>query len=119
MTVEPVTRIEGTALPLDRADVDTDQIIPAQYLKRIERTGFGPFLFDEWRKDPSFVLNDERYSGATILLAGPNFGAGEREESAEAMIFSQTLRWGAVNRPPSQSENAGARNSERERGARG
>ena len=68
--MEPITRIEGTAVPLDRADVDTDQIIPAQYLKRIERTGFGPFLFDEWRKDPGFVLNDERYAGATILLAG-------------------------------------------------
>ena len=62
--MEPVTRIEGTALPLDRADVDTDQIIPAQYLKRIERTGFGPFLFDEWRKDPAFVLNDPRFDGA-------------------------------------------------------
>src|SRR4029453_17571233 len=65
--MEPVSRIEGTAVPLDRADVDTDQIIPAQYLKRIERTGFGPFLFDEWRKGPDFVLNDERYAGATIL----------------------------------------------------
>ena len=56
--MEPIVRIEGTALPLDRADVDTDQIIPAQYLKRIERTGFGAYLFDEWRKDPDFVLND-------------------------------------------------------------
>ena len=68
--MEPVRRIEGTAVPLDRSDVDTDQIVPAQFLKRIERTGFGPFLFHEWRKDPSFVLNDERYAGATILLAG-------------------------------------------------
>ena len=66
--MEPITRIEGTAVPLDRADVDTDQIIPAQYLKRIERTGFGPFLFDEWRKDPDFVLNDPRYAGASILI---------------------------------------------------
>ena len=56
--MEPVTRIEGTALPLDRADVDTDQIIPAQYLKRVERTGFGPYLFDEWRKDPAFIFNE-------------------------------------------------------------
>ena len=51
--MEPIGRIEGTALPLDRADVDTDQIIPAEYLKRVERTGFGPFLFDAWRKDPT------------------------------------------------------------------
>jgi 3-isopropylmalate/(R)-2-methylmalate dehydratase small subunit len=80
--MEPVTRIAGRAVPLDRADVDTDQIIPAQYLKRIERTGFGPFLFDEWRKDPDFVLNDERYAGATILLAGPNFGSGSSREHA-------------------------------------
>ena len=56
--MEPISVIEGTALPLDRSDVDTDQIIPAEYLKRIERTGFGPFLFAEWRKDPGFVIND-------------------------------------------------------------
>ena len=80
--MEPVTRIEGTAVPLDRADVDTDQIIPAQYLKRIERTGFGPFLFDEWRKDPDFVLNDPRYAGASILIAGANFGSGSSREHA-------------------------------------
>jgi len=80
--MEPITRIEGTALPLDRSDVDTDQIIPAQYLKRVERTGFGPFLFDEWRKDPDFVLNDERYAGASILLAGANFGCGSSREHA-------------------------------------
>jgi 3-isopropylmalate/(R)-2-methylmalate dehydratase small subunit len=80
--MEAVGRIEGTAVPLDRADVDTDQIIPAQYLKRIERTGFGPFLFDEWRKDPAFVLNDERYRGASILLTGPNFGSGSSREHA-------------------------------------
>jgi 3-isopropylmalate/(R)-2-methylmalate dehydratase small subunit len=80
--VEPVAVIEGTAVPLDRSDVDTDQIIPAQYLKRIERTGFGPFLFDEWRKDPSFVLNDRRYDGASILIAGSNFGSGSSREHA-------------------------------------
>ena len=68
--MEPVRRIEGTGVPLDRSDVDTDQIVPAQFLKRIERTGFGPFLFHEWRKDPTFVLNDERYAGAQILLTG-------------------------------------------------
>jgi 3-isopropylmalate/(R)-2-methylmalate dehydratase small subunit len=80
--MEPMKRIEGTAVPLDRSDVDTDQIIPAQYLKRIERTGFGPFLFDEWRKDPAFVLNDARYEGASILLAGANFGCGSSREHA-------------------------------------
>jgi len=80
--MEPIGRIEGSALPLDRSDVDTDQIIPAEYLKRVERTGFGPFLFDAWRKDPDFILNDARYDGATILLAGPNFGCGSSREHA-------------------------------------
>ena len=80
--MEPIAVIEGTAVPLDRSDVDTDQIIPAQYLKRIERTGFGPFLFDEWRKDPDFVLNDERYRGASVLIAGANFGSGSSREHA-------------------------------------
>ena len=80
--MEPIAIIEGTAVPLDRSDVDTDQIIPAQYLKRIERSGFGPFLFDEWRKDPDFVLNDVRYEGASILIAGANFGSGSSREHA-------------------------------------
>ena len=80
--MEPIKRIEGTALPVDRSDVDTDQIIPAEYLKRIERTGFGSFLFAEWRKDPGFVINDPRYAGATVLLAGPNFGCGSSREHA-------------------------------------
>jgi 3-isopropylmalate/(R)-2-methylmalate dehydratase small subunit len=72
----------GRAAPLDRADVDTDQIIPAEYLRRIERTGFGPFLFDAWRKDPGFVLNRPEYAGATILVTGPNFGCGSSREHA-------------------------------------
>jgi 3-isopropylmalate/(R)-2-methylmalate dehydratase small subunit len=80
--MEPIKTIRGTAVPLDRSDVDTDQIIPAEYLKRVERTGFGPFLFAEWRKDPSFVLNDERYSGASVLITGPNFGCGSSREHA-------------------------------------
>jgi 3-isopropylmalate/(R)-2-methylmalate dehydratase small subunit len=80
--MEPIGRIEGTALPLDRSDVDTDQIIPAEHLKRIERTGFGPFLFEAWRSNPDFILNDARYDGATILLAGPNFGCGSSREHA-------------------------------------
>jgi 3-isopropylmalate/(R)-2-methylmalate dehydratase small subunit len=80
--MEPVRVVAGTALPLDRSDVDTDQIIPAQYLKRVERTGFGPFLFAEWRKDPRFILNDDRYAGASILIAGANFGSGSSREHA-------------------------------------
>jgi 3-isopropylmalate/(R)-2-methylmalate dehydratase small subunit len=90
--MEPISRIEGTALPLDRADVDTDQIIPAVHLKRIERTGFGPFLFDEWRKDPAFVLNDPRYAGASIMLAGPNFGSGSSREHAPWAIEDAGFR---------------------------
>jgi 3-isopropylmalate/(R)-2-methylmalate dehydratase small subunit len=90
--VEPISVIEGTALPLDRADVDTDQIIPAEYLKRVDRTGFGPFLFAEWRKDPSFVLNDEHYAGASILLAGENFGCGSSREHAPWAIEDAGFR---------------------------
>jgi 3-isopropylmalate/(R)-2-methylmalate dehydratase small subunit len=80
--MQPFTAHTGRVLPLDRSDVDTDQIVPAEYLKRVERTGYGQFLFDEWRKDPSFVLNDPRFEGATILLAGPNFGTGSSREHA-------------------------------------
>jgi 3-isopropylmalate/(R)-2-methylmalate dehydratase small subunit len=72
----------GRAAPLPRSDVDTDQIIPSDWLKRVERTGFGRGLFSEWRDEPAFVLNDERYSGATILVAGPNFGVGSSREHA-------------------------------------
>ena len=80
--MEPVRRIQGIAMPLPRSDVDTDQIIPAKYLKLVERTGFGRFLFDAWRKDESFILNDPRYAGAPVLLAGPNFGCGSSREHA-------------------------------------
>ncbi len=80
--MRPIRTITGTALPLDRSDVDTDQIIPAEWLKRVERTGFGEGLFGAWRRDPSFALNDERYNGATILVAGPNFGTGSSREHA-------------------------------------
>lgn len=80
--MEPVRIITGTAVPLDRSDVDTDQIIPAEWLKRVERTGFGQGLFSSWRDDRSFVLNDERFAGATILVAGPNFGTGSSREHA-------------------------------------
>jgi 3-isopropylmalate/(R)-2-methylmalate dehydratase small subunit len=80
--MEPVRRIQGKAMPLNRANVDTDQIIPAKYLKLVERSGFGRFLFDTWRKDESFVLNDPRYEGASVLIAGPNFGCGSSREHA-------------------------------------
>jgi 3-isopropylmalate/(R)-2-methylmalate dehydratase small subunit len=80
--VRAFTSHTGRAIPLELADVDTDQIVPAEHLKRIERTGFGRFLFAEWRQDPGFVLNDPRYRGATILLAGPNFGSGSSREHA-------------------------------------
>ena len=69
-------------MPLDRSDVDTDQIIPSDWLKRVERTGFGAGLFAEWRDDRDFVLNDPEYAGATILVAGPNFGTGSSREHA-------------------------------------
>ncbi|MFZ6005320.1 MAG: 3-isopropylmalate dehydratase small subunit [Actinomycetota bacterium] len=80
--MEPVHIVQGTAVPLDRSDVDTDQIIPAEWLKRVERTGFGKGLFSSWRDDRSFVLNDERFAGATILIGGPNFGTGSSREHA-------------------------------------
>ncbi len=80
--MEPVRVISGRAVPLDRSDVDTDQIIPSEWLKRIERTGFGAGLFAEWRDDPSFVLNQPEFTGATILVAGPNFGTGSSREHA-------------------------------------
>jgi 3-isopropylmalate/(R)-2-methylmalate dehydratase small subunit len=80
--MKPVRIVQGTAVPLDRSDVDTDQIIPAHWLKRVERTGFGRGLFSTWRDDRDFVLNDEHYAGATILVAGPNFGTGSSREHA-------------------------------------
>ncbi len=80
--MKPVQVVTGRAVPLDRSDVDTDQIIPSDWLKRVERTGFGAGLFAEWRDGRSFVLNDERFVGANILVAGPNFGTGSSREHA-------------------------------------
>jgi len=86
--MKPFRNHQGTVAPLDRANVDTDQIIPKQFLKRIERTGFGEFLFYDWRflpngeLDSSFVLNESRYRGASILVAGKNFGCGSSREHA-------------------------------------
>jgi 3-isopropylmalate/(R)-2-methylmalate dehydratase small subunit len=80
--MRPFQRVTGRVAVLDRADVDTDQIIPKQFLKRIERTGYGEFLFFDWRKDPAFELNRPEYEGATILLTGRNFGCGSSREHA-------------------------------------
>jgi 3-isopropylmalate/(R)-2-methylmalate dehydratase small subunit len=86
--MQPFRTHTGKVAPLYRANIDTDQIIPKQFLKRIEKTGFGEFLFNDWRRsadgkpDPNFALNDPRYSGASILVAGKNFGCGSSREHA-------------------------------------
>jgi 3-isopropylmalate/(R)-2-methylmalate dehydratase small subunit len=80
--MDAFTTHTGTAVPLQRSNVDTDQIIPAEYLKRITRTGFEDGLFASWRKDPEFVLNQPHHAGATILVAGPDFGTGSSREHA-------------------------------------
>jgi 3-isopropylmalate/(R)-2-methylmalate dehydratase small subunit len=80
--MDPFTVHTGTALPLRRSNVDTDQIIPAEYLKRVTRTGFADGLFAAWRSDPDFVLNDPRHAGASVLVAGPDFGTGSSREHA-------------------------------------
>ena len=80
--MKAVRIVQGTAVPLDRTDVDTDQIIPSDWLKRVERTGFEKGLFSEWRDDRDFVLNQEQYSGANILIGGLNFGTGSSREHA-------------------------------------
>jgi 3-isopropylmalate/(R)-2-methylmalate dehydratase small subunit len=80
--MKAVRVITGTGIPLRRADVDTDQIIPAEWLKRIERTGYEKGLFASWRDDRDFVLNDERFTGANVLVAGPAFGVGSSREHA-------------------------------------
>jgi 3-isopropylmalate/(R)-2-methylmalate dehydratase small subunit len=90
--VEPVKRVVGRMLPLDRADVDTDQIIPKQFLKRIERTGYGPFLFYDWRQDRDFILNRPEHQGASVLVAGANFGCGSSREHAPWAIRDAGFR---------------------------
>ena len=80
--MEAFTTHTGRAVPLRRSNVDTDQIIPAHWLKKVTRNGFEDGLFEAWRKDPDFVLNQERYAGATILVAGPDFGTGSSREHA-------------------------------------
>ncbi len=91
--MQPVRIISGTALPLDRSDVDTDQIIPAVWLKRVERTGFGAGLFSAWREnDPDFPLNRPEYADASILVAGPNFGVGSSREHAVWALMDYGFR---------------------------
>jgi 3-isopropylmalate/(R)-2-methylmalate dehydratase small subunit len=90
--MEPVVVVTGRAVPLDRTDVDTDQIIPSDWLKRVERTGFGAGLFSEWRDDRNFVLNDAEFAGATILVAGHNFGTGSSREHAVWALMDYGFR---------------------------
>ena len=96
--MEPFTKITGIVAPLDRVNVDTDQIIPAKYLKRIERTGFGPFLFAAWRylpdgtPNPDFELNAPAYQGATILVTRRNFGSGSSREHAPWALMNYGFR---------------------------
>ncbi len=80
--MEPFRRVTGRMAPLDRADVDTDQIMPKQFLKRIERSGFGPFIFHDWRARGDFVLDRPAYHGAVVLVTGANFGCGSSREHA-------------------------------------
>jgi len=80
--MEKFTTVTGTAVPLKRSNVDTDQIIPAVFLKRVTKTGYDDALFHGWRQDPDFVLNDPAYAGATVLFAGPDFGTGSSREHA-------------------------------------
>jgi 3-isopropylmalate/(R)-2-methylmalate dehydratase small subunit len=96
--MEPITTHTGIAIPLDRADVDTDQIIPKQFLKRIERTGYGPFLFWDWRAKADgapisdFVLNQKQYDGGSILVARENFGCGSSREHAAWALRDYGIR---------------------------
>ncbi len=96
--MEPFTTITGIVAPMDRVNVDTDQIIPSKYLKRIERTGFGPFLFAAWRflpdgtPNPDFELNAPAYQGATILVTGRNFGCGSSREHAPWALMNYGFR---------------------------
>ena len=96
--MQPITVITGQMAPLPRANVDTDQIIPKQFLKRVERSGFGPFLFWDWAQDaegeldPNFILNRPEYRGAVVLVSGPNFGSGSSREHAPWALEDRGFR---------------------------
>jgi 3-isopropylmalate/(R)-2-methylmalate dehydratase small subunit len=90
--MEKFQTVKGRAIPMNRADVDTDQIISKEFLKRIERTGFGPFAFDEWKKDPDFVLNNAAFNGAPVMVTGPNFGCGSSREHAPWALEDMGLK---------------------------
>lgn len=90
--MEPFTRVTGILAPLDRANVDTDQIIPKQFLKRIERSGYGPFLFYDWRREANFIIDRPEYRGATFLVTGPNFGCGSSREHAPWSLLEAGFR---------------------------
>ena len=90
--MQPFRRVTGVLAPLDRANVDTDQIIPKQFLKRIERSGFGPFLFYDWRRAGDFVLDRPAYQGAVVLVAGANFGCGSSREHAPWALLDAGFR---------------------------
>jgi 3-isopropylmalate/(R)-2-methylmalate dehydratase small subunit len=90
--MEKFQPVKGRAIPMNRADVDTDQIISKEFLKRIERTGFGPFAFDEWKKDPDFVLNNPAFNGAPVMVTGPNFGCGSSREHAPWALEDMGLK---------------------------
>ena len=90
--MDALRTVSGRAAPLARSDVDTDQIIPSEWLKRVERTGFGQGLFAEWRSEPSFVLNRPEYEGAAILVTGPNFGTGSSREHAVWALMDYGFR---------------------------
>ena len=98
LKLEKFTKLTGIVAPLDRADVDTDQIIPKQFLKRIERTGFGEFAFFDWRyledgvPNPDFILNEDRYRDANILVGGRNFGSGSSREHAPWALMEMGFR---------------------------
>jgi len=90
--MEPFTRVTGIVAPLDRANVDTDQIIPKQFLKRIERSGYGPFLFYDWRRGGDFILDKPEYRGAAVLVTGANFGCGSSREHAAWSLLDAGFR---------------------------
>jgi 3-isopropylmalate/(R)-2-methylmalate dehydratase small subunit len=90
--MERFTRVTGVVAPLDRANVDTDQIIPKQFLKRVERSGFGPFLFYDWRRAGGFVLDQPAYRGAAVLVSGANFGCGSSREHAAWSLLDAGFR---------------------------